>query len=549
MLKQLTIHNYTIIRELSIDFEEGFNVITGETGAGKSILLGALSLVLGQRADSAVLYDKDKKSIVEACFLIQKDIFAGFFTENDIDYDDECLLRREITPQGKSRAFINDTPVSLSILRQLAERLVDIHSQHANLLLQDKGFQLRMIDQFARLQPQLTNYRKHYREYVSLQTAYRRLTEEKKLQDTDYLEFLNTELENARLRAGEQQEIETELERLNHAEEIKQEMYLAGMQLSEGDDNIVSALRDVERHLSLAARHHTTLTEATERLHSTLIELEDLASEICQEQQAVKFDPEKADLLRKRIDLLYSLQQKHHVNDEAGLMAKQEEIRRQLQTADDAAEEAERLQRQIQEKRRQVEDLAEELHQRRLSVCTEMQQTLAERLYCMQMPHARAEIRMTETECGENGKDEATFFFSANAGSAPQALAKIASGGEMSRVMLAIKALISQKNILPTILFDEIDNGVSGEVSSKMADVMRNISSYSQVIAITHQAQIAAKADAHYCVYKETQDGRTQSNIRRLDQTESQADIARMIGDGMLTEISLQMAADLMKNN
>lgn len=548
MLQQLTIHNYTIIRDLSIRFEEGFNVITGETGAGKSILVGALSLVLGQRADSSVLYDRDKKSIIEACFRIQKENYADFFTENDIDYEDECLLRREITPQGKSRAFINDTPVSLNILRQLAERLVDIHSQHANLLLQDKGFQLRMIDQFAHLQPQLTAYRSCYREYVSLQAACRRLQEERKIQDTDYLNFLNDELENAKLRAGEQEELETELESLTHAEEIKQELYVACMQLSEGEENILSALRDVERHLSLAARHHNPLSETVERLRSSLIELEDLAAEICREQEGVAFDPEKTERIRERIDLLYSLQQKHHVNGEAGLLEKQEEIRLQLQHAGEAVEEVERLQAQIAAKRKQLESLAEDLHRRREAVLAEMQQALTARLQGMQMPHARTSIRLEVTECGENGKDEAVFCFSANAGVELQPIAKIASGGEMSRVMLAIKALISQKNILPTILFDEIDSGVSGEVSSKMANVMRSISTYSQVIAITHQAQIAAKADAHYCVYKETADGQTHSNIQRLNTEESQAGIARMIGDGALTETALQMAADLMKN-
>ena len=547
MLQQLTIQNYTIIRELSIRFEEGFNVITGETGAGKSILIGALSLVLGQRADTAVLFDKEKKSIIEACFRMQRDTFGDFFTDNDIDYDDECLLRREITPQGKSRAFINDTPVPLNILRQLGERLVDIHSQHANLLLQNKQFQLRMVDQFAHLQSRLMPYRTCYREYLGLQTALRRLQEEKKLQDTAYLEFLDNELKDAKLRAGEQQELETELELLNHAEEIKQELFTAAMQLSEGEGNIVDTLREAEHCLNQAARHHTALTETAERLHSARIELEDLASEVCREQENVAFDPEKADCIRERIDRLYSLQQKHHVNDEAGLLEKQEEIRRQLLSAGDAAEEAERLQAEIQKKRKQLEDLAEDLHLRRQAVLGDMQQALSGRLQQMLMPHARAEIRLETTGCGENGKDEATIFFSANAGVALQPLARIASGGEMSRVMLAIKSLISQKNVLPTILFDEIDSGVSGEVSSRMADVMRSIAGYSQVIAITHQAQIVAKADAHYCVYKETAGGQTHSNIRRLDTAESRASIARMIGDGAVTETSLQMAADLMK--
>ncbi|MBO4282213.1 MAG: DNA repair protein RecN [Bacteroidales bacterium] len=547
MLQLLSISNYTIIPSLSIRFGEGFSVITGETGAGKSILLGALSLVLGQRADTSVLGDKTKKSVVEAVFRIKNYGWEDFFTENDIDYDEECLLRREITPQGKSRAFINDTPVPLNVLRQLAERLVDIHSQHANLLLRDKHFQLRLIDQFAHLQKETETYRTHYGEYLRLQQQYHKLQTDKPLQDTDYLSFLLQELEQARLQQGEQQALEEEMESLQHAEEIKQELYTSHQQLSGGDQNLVLNMQNIQRQLQHAAKHKASLQVLAERMQSICIDTEDLSREIQREEEKTACSPERADTVRERLDLLYGLQQKHKVRDEAGLIEKQQELQGLLQGAADAEAEAESLRKAIAAKEKELSSLAGALHQKREAALPEMQQAVVGQLQRMNMPHVRTLVRLETVPFGENGCDEAEFLFSANAGTPPQPLSKIASGGEISRIMLALKALISQKNILPTILFDEIDNGVSGEVSSKMGDVMRNIARYSQVIAITHQAQIAAKAPQHYLVYKETADGHTRSDIRRLNEAESLSEIAQMLGDGKVTPSSLQMAETLRK--
>jgi DNA repair protein RecN (Recombination protein N) len=466
----------------------------------------------------------------------------SFFTDNDLDYsEEECLLRREINPAGKSRSFINDTPVPLSTLRQLSERLIDIHSQHATLLLQDSRFQLQLIDQYAHLQPELDRYRKSYREHLRLQQEQRQLQTDG-MQDSQYFQFLFQEFEDAKLKEGEQRQLEEELERLTHAEDIKQSLYESACILDDGEDNLIGRLREVRQKLQHAARYHGALQALADRIESAQIELEDLTNEIRREQDRTDYRPERAEQVRERLNLLYSLQQKHQVPDEAGLLQKEQEIRQQLQNAEAAAAAKEAVQQQLEQCRQQMAEAAAQLHKHREAALPEMQQTLAKRLVQMKMPHGRVEIRLHTTTFNEYGEDEADFLFSANAGIPPLPLAKIASGGEMSRVMLAVKALISQKNVLPTILFDEIDSGVSGEVTSNMADVMRDIATYSQVIAITHQAQIAAKAGTNYLVYKETSDGTTCSNIRRLSPDERRKEIARMVGDGALTEASLQLA-------
>ncbi|MCR5191626.1 MAG: DNA repair protein RecN [Bacteroidales bacterium] len=547
MLLQLTVNNYTIIRQLSVRFGEGFSVITGETGAGKSVLTEAISFVLGQRADTSVLYDKNQKCYVEAIFQIKDCSLSTFFTENDIDFEEECILRREITPQGKSRTFINDTPVPLSTLRQLSERLIDIHSQHANLLLRKKQFQLQLIDQFGHLQPTVGKYREHYMKLQLLQQKLQQLQTENSTQDIDYISFLYNELENAHLSEGEQQSLEDKWEQLTHAEEIKQWLYEAGNLLDDADDNLISGLQQVLHRMQQTTRYRPTTGELSERMESVIIELKDIAAEIRNEQESVQFDPELAENIRQRLNLLNTLQQKHRVQDEAGLLQKAQELRQKLQKADDNSEEEHRLQVQIAECRQLMEKVAEQLHSERQKVLPELQEALKQKLIRLQIPNAQLQIDLIPTTFNEAGNDEAQFLFSANTGMTPQPLAKIASGGEISRVMLAVKAMISMKNLLPTILFDEIDTGISGEVSAKMADVMRDLSENCQVIAITHQPQIAAKADSHYLVFKESDGLQTQSDIRALTGTERREAIARMVGDGAVTETSLQMADALMQ--
>ncbi len=547
MLLQLTVRNYTIIRQLAVRFGEGFSVITGETGAGKSVLTDAIAFVLGQRADTSVLYDKSQKSYVEAVFRIEDPSLSAFFTENDLDFEEECILRREITPQGKSRNFINDTPVPLSTLRQLSERLIDIHSQHANLLLRKKQFQLQLIDRYGHLQPALENYRQHFLALQELQAELQRLQAENNTQDIDYISFLYNELESAHLSEGEQQSLEDEWEQLTHAEEIKQWLYEAGNSLDEADDSLIGGLQQVQHRMQQAARYRPVTGELSERMESAIIELKDIAAEIRNEQESVQYDPERAENIRQRLNLLNTLQQKHRVQDEAGLLQKAQEFRQKLQKAEESSGTEQRLQKQIAERRKKLEAAAEQLHSERQKVLPELQEALRQKLIQLQIPNAQLQIDLIPTTFNESGSDEAQFLFSANTGMTPQPLAKIASGGEISRVMLAVKAMISMKNLLPTILFDEIDTGISGEVSAKMADVMRDLSRNCQVIAITHQPQIAARADSHYLVFKESDGMQTQSDIRILSGTERREAIARMVGDGAVTGTSLQMADALMQ--
>ncbi|MBR6918825.1 MAG: DNA repair protein RecN [Bacteroidales bacterium] len=547
MLLQLTVRNYTIIRQLAVRFGEGFSVITGETGAGKSVLTDAIAFVLGQRADTSVLYDKSQKSYVEAIFRIEDPSLSAFFTENDLDFEEECILRREITPQGKSRNFINDTPVPLSTLRQLSERLIDIHSQHANLLLRKKQFQLQLIDRYGHLQPALENYRQHFLALQELQGELQRLQAENNTQDIDYISFLYNELESAHLSEGEQQSLEDEWEQLTHAEEIKQWLYEAGNSLDEADDSLIGGLQQVQHRMQQAARYRPVTGELSERMESAIIELKDIAAEIRNEQESVQYDPERAENIRQRLNLLNTLQQKHRVQDEAGLLQKAQEFRQKLQKAEESSGTEQRLLKQIAERRKQLEAAAEQLHSERQKVLPELQEALRQKLIQLQIPNAQLQIDLIPTTFNESGSDEAQFLFSANTGMTPQPLAKIASGREISRVMLAVKAMISMKNLLPTILFDEIDTGISGEVSAKMADVMRDLSRNCQVIAITHQPQIAARADSHYLVFKESDGMQTQSDIRILSGTERREAIARMVGDGAVTGTSLQMADALMQ--
>lgn len=545
MLQQLSISNYTIIRQLDIRFEEGFSVITGETGAGKSILLDALTLVLGQRADTSVLRDKTKKSVIEAVFLIDNYNLESFFSDNDIDYDNSCLIRREITPQGKSRAFINDTPVSLHILQQLTDYLVDIHSQHGNLLLQDKQFQLHMIDQSAHIQTDLKEYKNHYRKFLQLQKDMRQLQENSHLQDMDYLEYLYHELQEAHLQSGEQKQLEESLETLNHAAEIKMNLFNAYQSLSGSDDNLISHLKEVDYNVQHALKYQKELIEIQQRLAGAIIELEDIADELNREQEKKEFTQEEIARMQERLDVLYNLQQKHRVNNETALIEKEREIGEKIESADKAVEEEKKLRREIEALEQFLQQKAQNLHEKRQAVIPMICKTLEEQLKHMNMPHAKIEVQLQKTGLNPNGFDEAEIRFSANAGIELQPISKIASGGEMSRVMLAIKTLIAEKNVLPTIIFDEIESGVSGEVSSRMAEIMKGISRYSQIIAISHQAQIASKADHHFLVYKETRDGQTFSDIRKLNPKENILEIAKMLSDGRATPSSIKMAETL----
>lgn len=549
MLQHLSIKNYTLIKDLSIDFEEGFSVITGETGAGKSILLGALALLSGQRADTSVLLDKTKKSIIEAVFHIKNYGLENFFTENNIDYEEQCIIRREITPQEKSRAFINDTPVSLSLLKIIGEILMDIHVQNTNLLLQNKEFQLILIDQFANLQNDVANYRTHFKQYTALRKEYHKLYENTSAQDKDYWIFLYNELEDYHLQLGEQQKLEEELKVLSNTEEIKQNLFAVHQQLEEGEVNVLALLHNCWNRMQSIGKYKQDIQVLTNRLHSQLVDLKDIAFEINILQEKTIYDPQQIEKITQRLNILYTLQQKHKVNTEEELFAIQQNIVDKLQSIENSEVNKQKLRTTITKAEQHLFQLGKVLSTKRHAVLNKMESELTKVLQMMNMQNASIQIRMNTTETlHERGLDKVVFWFTANLGTKMQAVDKIASGGELSRLLLAIKSLISQKNILPTIIFDEIDSGVSGEVSAKMAKVMQNIASYSQVIAITHVPQITAKGDKHYLVYKESNESQTISDIKRLSPNERIHEIAKMISNENVTESSLIAAKQLLNS-
>lgn len=546
MLQHLNIENYTLIKHLSIDFEDGFSVITGETGAGKSILLGALALLSGQRADTSLLFDKTKKSIIEAEFRITDYELKDFFDENDLDYDEVCIIRREITPQAKSRSFINDTPVSLSILKKIGEFLMDIHLQNTNLLLQNKEFQLKLIDQYAGLQKETSEFKALYKKYLALQKEYQLLFNNVSSQDKDYWEFLYKELEEANLQSGEQQELEHELGLLSNAEEIKQQLYAVAYHFAEGDTNLLSLLQENVNRLLQISKYDEGIEELSKRLQSQIIELKDIVFEIHKINENTQHNPQRIEQINQRLDVLYTLQQKHKVSTEADLMAIQNHLAEVLERIEHAEEEKQHMLLQIENEKQILYQKATLLSDKRKAVLKKMETDLQHVLQVLHMPSAHFDIWMEKSEhFHAAGLDKVVFWFTANPGTEMQTLEKSASGGELSRVMLALKSLISEKNVLPTIIFDEIDSGVSGEISAKMGKVMQKLATYSQIIAISHVPQIAAKAKNHYVVFKEVIKGETYSNIKKLTHLEHISEIAKMISNEKITESSLSAAKQL----
>ena len=547
MLQHLSIENYTLIQKLSINFDDGFSVITGETGAGKSILLGALALLSGQRADTSVLFDKTRKSIVEAVFHIQNYGLEDFFAENDIDYDKQCIIRREITPQEKSRAFINDTPVPLTVLKKMGEMLMDIHVQNTNLLLQNKEFQLVLVDQYAKIQKEIVEYKQQYKKYLNLQKEYQSLFENNINQDKDYWEFLFNELNEAHLQAGEQQSLEDELRVLSNSEEIKQQLFAVYQLLQEGENNILSQLFDCRNRIQTIGNYKQEISDLAERLQSQIVDLKDIVYEVNNLQEKTLHDPQRIEFITQRLNDLYSLQQKHKVNSEQQLIEIQAQIDKRLQNIVQSELHKTYLLNSIAEFKDSLVEMATKISEKRKAVIGNMERDLKKVLQLMNMPNASIQIKMEQSSLlNDRGLDKVLILFSANPGMELQAVEKIASGGELSRLMLAMKSLISQKNVLPTIIFDEIDSGVSGEVSAKMANVMQGIAAYSQVIAITHVPQIAAKGNHHYLVYKQTDNQKTVSDIHLLTSEERVVEIAKMISNEKVTETSLNAAKNLL---
>ena len=546
MLKHLYIKNFTLIDELDIDLFKGFSVITGETGAGKSIILGAIGLLLGQRADSKAIKQGADKCVIEAQFDLSRYDMQDFFVENDIEYDaDETIIRRELTAAGKSRAFINDTPVQLSMLKELGERLVDVHSQHQNLLLNKQDLQMSVVDIIADDARQQAQYQQAFNAYHTAMKELETLRDdiERNRQNFDFLQFQCDELTHANLHEGEQEELEQQSDTMAHAEDIKSALYTADNALSaegtgvvESLRNSLSALRGIERVLPAAE-------EFIQRIDSTYIELKDLAQDISSQLERVDFDPAELDAVNNRLDRLYDLEKKYHVETVSELIEKRDELQRQLSNIENSDEALAELETRCQQLKADAQKQADALTKLRTKAARQVEKELQTRLVPLGMPNVRFSIEMTTIELGHNGQDKIAFLFSANTSTPLQPVSQVASGGEIARVMLSLKAMISGAVKLPTIIFDEIDTGVSGKIAEQMAQIMQEMGRNDrQVISITHLPQIAALGAVHYKVEKEDTAQGTTSRMRQLSADERITEIAQMLSGSDISDAAIQNA-------
>ena len=550
MLKHLSIKNYALIEALEINFDAGYSAITGETGAGKSILLGALSLILGNRAETNILKNKEKKCSVEAEFDLQRYSLKVFFDHNDIDYDEITIIRREIMPGGRSRAFVNDTPVNLNVLKELSEHLTDIHSQHQNLHLNDKQFQLNVLDAFAKLYPLADTYKVNYNNYLKIRKEYQQLIQraEKEKADFEFLQFQFDELEDAKLKAGEQSEIESELRELNHAEEIKENLSAAFVLLSKEENGIITQLRESITSLKNIQKFFDKANLLTERLESSKIEIDDISHELEILSEDVEHNPERAEFLKERIDMIYALQTKHKVESVEELLIIKDDLQAKLDDITSFDIQISEKKKMLSEQERKLNDLAGQLSKGRSEASGNLEQQIIDILQRLGMPSAKFKIKIEQTDSfTENGKDTVSFLFSSNKHSEVQEIASIASGGEISRLMLSIKSVIADSIALPAIIFDEIDTGVSGEIAEKIGQIMKEMSENMQVISITHLPQVAAKADFHYKVYKIEDDFDTRTDIKKLNSNERIKELATMLSGENITDAAIRNAEELLK--
>ena len=551
MLKRLAIKNYALIDNLDISFSKELNIMTGETGAGKSIILGALSLILGQRAESKYFFNQQKKCVIEGTFLVNGFQLNEFFAENDLDYDLETVLRREISSDGKTRAFINDTPVNLTTLKKLGEKLIDVHSQHATLEINDEDFQLLVIDTVAGNQNLLNNYREVYKSYKKSQALLKELINqsEKSKSDLDYFQFQYDELEKANLIAGEQARLEQELDSLTHAEDIKKSLVSSISVLSETEPSAIVQIKEAVVNLANAEKYNSEISSLTERLNSCLIEIKDILSEIERIEQSSLINEARLQEVSNRLDLIYSLQKKHRAGSEIELITIRDEISNKLNSILFADEDIEKLKMEVDKHYQEVLDLSIQLGKSRTEcipkVETQVMNTLAE----IGMPNAVLQIvndTLPEGKFDQNGNNQIRFLFSANKGQSPLPMNKVASGGELSRLMLSIKSLIAVHTALPTIIFDEIDTGISGEIALKVGNIMERLSKNMQVIAITHLPQIASKGDTHFRVYKNEKDEITNTNITKLNEEERILELAKMLSGDNPGQSAIQNARELL---
>jgi DNA repair protein RecN (Recombination protein N) len=551
MLKQLYIKNFTLIDELDIELYPGFSVITGETGAGKSIILGAIGLLLGQRADSKSIKAGAEKCIIEAHFDLSRYPMQDFFEENEIEQDSEdTIIRRELTAAGKSRAFINDTPVGLSQLKELGEQLVDVHSQHQNLLLQKQDFQLSVVDIIANDSRELTAYQQTYSQLQTAQSQLQTMKDdiERNRQSQDFLQFQCEELENARLTEGEQEELEQQSETMEHAEDIKTALYEADNALYGEQMGAVSQVHTAKNALSGISKVMPKTAELAERLDSCRIELKDIADEVSAMLEDTDFNPSELDRINSRLDRIYELEKKYHADTVEELIGKRDELRQKLNNIENSDEALAELEAKCQQLRAKSQQQADALTKLRLKAGKEIEQQLRQRLVPLGMPNVRFEVNIQKGELGKNGQDAVAFLFSANTSTPLQPVAQVASGGEIARVMLSLKAMISGAVKLPTIIFDEIDTGVSGKIAEKMADIMQEMGQTErQVISITHLPQIASKGSHHYRVSKEETANGTTSQMQELTQDERVSEIAQMLSGSDVSEAAIANAKQLLK--
>lgn len=553
MLKKLDIRNFTLIDHLEMTLYPGFSVITGETGAGKSIVIGAIGLLLGNRADAKQVKRGCDKCIIEATFdlsIYHSDVLKDFFEDNDLDYEpEECLLRREVNANGKSRAFINDTPVTLALMRELGEQLIDVHSQHQNLLLSKEDFQLNVVDIIARDRQQLADYRSAFAEYRSAQRRLEELREQiaTSRDNEDFLRFQQKELSEANLASGEQEQLEQEAELMSHAEDIKRALHEADYGLSGDDTGIVNLTRSIAAQLRSVADVYPEAQELAERLDGCFVELKDISQEIASKVDDVEYDPQRFNLITQRLDTIYTLQQKFHVQTVDELLDRLNGINAQLDNIDNSDEELQELERSVEKLHAVCVEKAAVLTDMRRKSATVVEQELSKLLVPLGIPKVRFKVEVLPADLSTNGADKVMFLFSANSSTDMQPVSQVASGGEIARVMLSLKAMISKAIGLPTIIFDEIDTGVSGRVAEQMAHIMRDMGKANrQVLCITHLPQIAAAGSTHYKVAKQETEHGTVSTMTQLSDEQRVTEIAQMLSGSDVSQAAVDNAKSLL---
>lgn len=548
-MKSLHIRNYAIIEALDMDFANGLTIITGETGAGKSILLGALGLIMGNRADTKSLYNENEKCVIEAHFDVRNYYVREFFADNDMDYEDEVVLRRELTPSGKSRAFINDTPVNLKQMQELCQELVDLHQQFDTLDIHSLSFQLKMIDALASNKSQLNTYQAIFRSFQANRRELSALRQrsEQSAKEIDFIQFQLEELSKASLNADEQEKLEEELSRLTHAEDIKRVLGGGFQLLTESEHSIASQLHDLNAALNQVSKYDSTLSSFYERFSSILLEIRELGNDFEKVADQTEFDPERISEVQLRLDLIYRLQKKHTVATIKELLEVQAELEKTLGGYGDLSNEIARLEYEIAEQDTSLRQMAEDLSERRRAVIPTFEEKIVEMLGQLAMPNAQIQIQCrTLPELDITGSDEINFLFSANKGGRLQTIKDVASGGELSRLALVTKSLVASAIPLPTLIFDEIDSGISGDVALKMGTILRKLSNEHQVVTITHSPQVASKADRHYFVYKKETEERTLTNVRLLNADERVRAIATMLSQNPPSDSALENARELL---